>query len=74
MRCPTPHSGVERSSRVPAMPWVTPSASPIPMSCTTHRAPARASGETILTRIVTHGRITLDPPGIEVAMGDIYSA
>jgi len=34
---------------------------------------ARATDDTILTRIVTDGRITLDPPGIEFAMSDIYS-
>ena len=33
---------------------------------------ARATGDTILTRIVTDGRIRLDPPGIEVALVDIY--
>jgi Uma2 family endonuclease len=35
---------------------------------------ARSAGEAILTRIVNDGRITLDPPGIEIAMADIYSA
>jgi Uma2 family endonuclease len=34
---------------------------------------ARATGDTILTRIASEGRINLDPPGIEIAMGDIYS-
>jgi hypothetical protein len=35
---------------------------------------ARSSGETILTRIVTEGIIRLDPPGITLAMTDIYPA
>jgi Uma2 family endonuclease len=34
---------------------------------------ARATGDTILTRIVTDGRIALDPPGIEIAIEDIYA-
>jgi Uma2 family endonuclease len=34
---------------------------------------ARSTGDTILPRIVGDGRITLDPLGIEIAMGDIYS-
>ena len=34
---------------------------------------ARGSGDTILTRIVTDGTITLDPPGLELAVADIYS-
>ena len=34
---------------------------------------ARAAGDTLLTRIVREGTITLDPPGIEIAMADIYS-
>ena len=34
---------------------------------------ARATGDTLLTRIVSEGRIELDPPGIGVAMADIYS-
>jgi Uma2 family endonuclease len=33
---------------------------------------ARGSGDTILTRIVTDGRITLDPPGLQLALHDIY--
>ena len=33
---------------------------------------ARSSGETILTRIVTEGSIRIDPPGITLAMTDIY--
>ena len=35
---------------------------------------ARATGDTIVTRIVTDGSIKLDPPGIEFAMADVYSA
>ena len=35
---------------------------------------ARATGDTILTRIVSDGRIRLDPPGLEIAMADIYPA
>jgi Uma2 family endonuclease len=34
---------------------------------------ARASGETILTRIVSEGMIKLDPPGLEIAIADIYA-
>jgi Uma2 family endonuclease len=34
---------------------------------------ARRSGETILTRIVSEGIIKLDPPGLEIAMDDIYA-
>ena len=33
---------------------------------------ARATGDTILTRIVSEGSIRLDPPGFEFAMADIY--
>jgi Uma2 family endonuclease len=33
---------------------------------------ARGTGDTILTRIVTAGSISLDPPGIELAMEAIY--
>lgn len=33
---------------------------------------ARGAGDTIITRIVTDGVIALDPPGIELAMNDIY--
>jgi Uma2 family endonuclease len=33
---------------------------------------ARSTGDTILTRIVTTGMITLDPPGLEFAVADIY--
>jgi Uma2 family endonuclease len=35
---------------------------------------ARSADDAILTRIVNDGRITLDPPGIEIAMADLYSA
>jgi Uma2 family endonuclease len=34
---------------------------------------ARASDETILTRIITSGSITLDPPGIKFDLADVYS-
>jgi Uma2 family endonuclease len=33
---------------------------------------ARQTNGDILTRIVTSGSITLDPPGIEIALADIY--
>lgn len=33
---------------------------------------ARGPGGTILTRVVTEGSIALDPPGIALAMNDIY--
>ncbi len=33
---------------------------------------ARGSGDTILTRVVTSGIIDLDPPGIEIAIADVY--
>ncbi len=33
---------------------------------------ARGSGDTILTRVITTGKITLDPPGIELALAEIY--
>ena len=33
---------------------------------------ARAGGDTILTRILSEGTITLDPTGIEFAMANIY--
>ncbi len=33
---------------------------------------ARGPGDTILTRVITAGSITLDPPGIELAVGEIY--
>jgi Uma2 family endonuclease len=35
---------------------------------------ARATGDTILTRIVSEGRIQLDPPGLDIAIADIYAA
>ena len=35
---------------------------------------ARSEGDTILTRIVSEGSILLDPPGIELALGDVYSS
>jgi hypothetical protein len=34
---------------------------------------ARGTGDTILTRIVSDGSITLDPPGIELAMSAVYA-
>jgi Uma2 family endonuclease len=34
---------------------------------------SRGSDDTILTRIVTEGTIALDPPGIEIALADIYA-
>jgi Uma2 family endonuclease len=33
---------------------------------------ARGVGDTILTRVVTQGRIALDPPGLELDLADIY--
>ncbi len=33
---------------------------------------ARAAGDTILTRMVRDGAITLDPPGLELALADVY--
>jgi Uma2 family endonuclease len=42
---------------------------PIQPSITHH---SRDTGNTILTRIVTAGAITLDPPRIEVLLSDIY--
>ena len=33
MRWPSPHSGAVRNSRPARLPWLTPSASPAPMSC-----------------------------------------
>src|SRR5206468_3218524 len=33
---------------------------------------SRAAGDMILTRILTEGAITLDPPGLEIALADIY--
>jgi Uma2 family endonuclease len=35
---------------------------------------ARSDGETILTRIIRDGAVTLDPPGLEFAMAEIYEA
>jgi Uma2 family endonuclease len=35
---------------------------------------ARAGGDTIRTRIVNAGKITLDPPGIEFNIDDVYAA
>ena len=34
---------------------------------------ARGAEGTIMTRIHTEGRIALDPPGLELAVADIYS-
>ena len=34
---------------------------------------SRASGGDILTRVITEGSITLDPPGLELVVADIYS-
>lgn len=34
----------------------------------------RGTGETILTHIVREGSIKLDPPGLELAMADVYGA
>ena len=33
---------------------------------------ARGEGDTIVTRVVAEGRITLDPPGMELALADVY--
>lgn len=35
---------------------------------------SRGSGNDIITRVVTEGRIALDPPGLQIALADIYSA
>jgi Uma2 family endonuclease len=35
---------------------------------------ARGAGDSIATRVVNAGSISLDPPGFEVAIADIYSA
>jgi Uma2 family endonuclease len=35
---------------------------------------ARGTADTIVTRIVSEGSIKLDPPGLEFALADIYSA
>lgn len=34
---------------------------------------ARGTGDTIITRIVTEGSIALDPPGLTLALGEIYN-
>jgi Uma2 family endonuclease len=34
---------------------------------------ARSSADSILTRIVRHGTLVLDPPGLELALADLYS-
>ena len=34
---------------------------------------ARDAGDTILTRSVTAGTVVLDPPGLELALVDVYS-
>jgi Uma2 family endonuclease len=33
---------------------------------------SRSTGDAILTRVVTGGRIALDPPGLEIDLADIY--
>lgn len=35
---------------------------------------ARSDGETILTRVIRDGAVTLDPPGVEFPMAEIYEA
>ena len=35
---------------------------------------ARSTGGTILTRVITEGTIALNPPGLEIALADIYGA
>jgi len=35
---------------------------------------SRGSGDAIITRVVTAGSIALDPPGLELALSDIYGA
>jgi Uma2 family endonuclease len=35
---------------------------------------ARQIGDTLLTRVVREGAIALDPPGLEIAIADIYGA
>jgi Uma2 family endonuclease len=35
---------------------------------------SRATGDMILTRIVTDGVITLDPPGLDIALADLYAS
>jgi Uma2 family endonuclease len=34
---------------------------------------ARGTGGDIITRVVTEGAITLDPPGLDIAVGDVYA-
>lgn len=34
---------------------------------------SRGNGGTILTRVITEGAITLDPPGLELAVADLYA-
>jgi Uma2 family endonuclease len=34
---------------------------------------SRGGGDTILTRVIREGIIALDPPGLELALGDIYT-
>jgi Uma2 family endonuclease len=33
---------------------------------------ARGTGDTILTRVVQARSVTLDPPGLELTVGDVY--
>jgi Uma2 family endonuclease len=33
----------------------------------------RGRGDTILTRVITEGTIALDPPGLELAVADLYA-
>jgi len=35
---------------------------------------SRGTGNDIITRVVTEGTIALDPPGLEIALSEIYSA
>jgi hypothetical protein len=35
---------------------------------------ARGDGDTIATRIVSAGRLRLEPPGLELAIEDFYAA
>jgi Uma2 family endonuclease len=35
---------------------------------------ARGAGDEIITRVISDGAIVLDPPGLEIALTDIYSA
>lgn len=35
---------------------------------------ARGPSDTILTRIITSGTVKLDPPGLDIALADIYGA